>query len=784
MLLETLAQDVHYALRTLRRSPAFAATAVLTLGAGLGLNTMLFTLFDAYVLRPVAVNQPYSLYQLSFATRVNGSARFDWEQYQQIREQTPAFSDALAASSFGTRVGTRSLDGVLVSGNYFSMLGVKMALGRPLLPDDRSTAVLSYRLWQSMFDSNPAAIGRKLLVNGNPLEIVGVCGSEFDGMPPGDTPPDFYVPVSIQNAVAPGADRYAIVGRLRPGIAAAQARASLSILARNLTAQLPEAEHAIGAVLVSRATPVVLDAKALAVFSPLMVVFGLVLAICCANVTSMMLARALARQREIGVRLSLGAARGRLIRQLLSENLLLASLAGLTGFAVSTLGLGAVQRLLVSTMPKSYAGLVVLAPLTADRRVLFFLLLSAAVVTVVSGLAPAMQATSINLMGALRGEFSARFRSTRLRGALVASQVAVCLLLLVLTGVLLRNSAALRRLEVGYDTRGMVSPLIFSSTANADAAKLARHLEAQPWVASVAVALRAPLSGRVRSVPLVPSGRTHAEASGYNNVSSEYFDVLHIPILRGRNFLPGETSAAIVSQATARRFWPGQNALGQTLDAPEFHTRSVVIGVAQDVVSGMLFDGLDRSMVYFPTALGSAQARTLIVRAKTDSARARELLEQSLTDVLPDRGSLAVAAEDSFVLQVYPFRAAMVISLVLGGVALLLTISGMYGVMAYVVGQRSREIGIRMALGASPGSVIRLVLAQSGRLAAIGLVCGLAGSLALARLLSVAFFMLRTFDLPAYTAGLTVVTLAALAAAWIPSRRAAHINPMDTLRAE
>ena len=475
---------------------------------------MLFTLFDAYVLRPVAVNQPYSLYQLRFATRANGSTSFDWAQYEQIRAQAPAFSDALAASSFGTRVGTRSLEGLLVSGNYFPMLGVKMALGRPVLPDDRSVAVLSYRLWQSMFDGNPNAVGRKLLVNGNPLAIVGVCQSEFDGMPPEDTPPDFYVPATMQSALAPGADRYAIVGRLRPGIAPSQARASLSLLARNLTAQLPDADRAIGAQLVSRATPVVLDAKTLAVFSPLLVVFGLVLVICCANVTNMMLARALARRREIGVRLSLGAARGRLIRQLLSENLLLASLAGLAGFAVSTLGLGAAQRLLVSTMPKSYAGLVVLAPLTPDRRVLFFLLLSAGLVTVVSGLAPALQATSINLAGALRGEFSARFRSTRLRGALVVSQVAVCLLLLVLTGVLLRNSAALRRLEVGYDTRGVVSPLIFSSTADADAAKLARHLETQPWVASVAVALRAPLSGRVRSTPLLPSGGAHPETFG------------------------------------------------------------------------------------------------------------------------------------------------------------------------------------------------------------------------------------------------------------------------------
>jgi predicted permease len=784
MLLETLWQDLHYALRTLRRSPAFAATAVVTLGIGLGLNTMLFTLFNAYVLRPLAVSQPYSLYQLSFNTRTNGNSAFDWEEYQQIRAQSPVFSDTIAASSFGTRVSGKSLEGVLVSGNYFTMLGVGMAIGRPILADDRAAAVLSYPLWQSMFGGDPGVLGRKMLVNGTPLEIIGVCRSGFDGMPPEDTPPDFYLPVNQQGAVAPGSDRYAIVGRLRPGITPDSARAPLTVLLRALTAGRPEEERALHAQLTSRATAVPLDVRVLAVFSPLVVVFGLVLLICCANVTNMMLARALARQREIGVRLSLGAARGRLIRQLLSENLLLALLAGLTGLLVSNLGLRAAGRLLVSTMPQSYAGLIALEPLTTDRRVLLFLVLAAAAATVVSGLAPALQATRISLVGALRGEFSARVRSTRLRAALVVSQVGVCLLLLVLTGVLLRNSAALQKLDVGYDTHSVVSPLIFSRTADADAAKLARHLEAQPWVASVAATLHTPLNGRVRSVQLQPAGSRHTVAAGYNMVSPGYFDLLHIPILRGRGFTAQDASAAIVSQATARLFWPGEEALGKTVDVPQFHTRSVVIGVVKDVASGMLFDGTDRTMVYFPVAIGSPEARTLIVRGKVDSGKTRELLEQSLSEVLPDRGSLAISAEDSLVLQVYPFRAAMVISFLLGGVALLLTISGMYGVMSYAVGQRTREIGIRMALGASPGSVIGLVLGQSGRLAVVGLAFGLACSLALAKLLGMVFFMLRTFDAAAYGAGVLVVALAALAAAWLPSRRAARINPMDTLRAE
>ncbi len=783
MLLESLLQDVQFALRTMRRSPAFTATAILTLGVGLGLNTMLFTLFDAYVLRPVAVSQPYSLYQLSMNLRTASSFHFDWDQFRQLRAQAPAFSDSLAAASFGTRSGTRGHSGLLVSDNYFSLLGVKMAAGRPILPDDRSVAVLSYRLWQSMFHGSDSTLGRTLLVNGNPLEIIGICSADFDGMPPGDTPPDFYVPAAMQTAVAPTADRWDIVARLRPGVSQAQAQASTSVIVRNLTAQLPDSERALSAGLTSRATAVALDARTLAVFSPLLVVFGLVLVICCANVANMMLARALARQREIGLRLSLGAARGRIIRQLLTESLLLASLAGLLGLAISNLGLAGIQRVLISTMPKSYAGLIVLAPLATDRRVLLFLFLASAAATVISGLAPALQVTGMRLMGAMGGEFS-RFRSARLRGALVVSQVAVCLLLLVLTGVLLRNSAALQRIAVGYETHGVVSPLIFSQTAAADSAKLARNLEGQPWVAALAVAMRAPMSGRVRTVPVIPSNHAQAERAGYNMVSGAYFELLHIPILRGRSFAANDDSVAIVSQATARRFWPGQEPIGKTLDVPQLHSRAVVIGVAKDVASGMLFDGADRTMVYFPVAIGSDQARVLLVRGKADSATTRELVEQSLSAVLPDRGSLAVALEDSFVLQVYPFRAAMAISLVLGAVALLLTVSGMYGVMSYIVGQRVREIGIRMALGASPRGVIGLVLRQSGRLAALGLTFGLALSLALAKLLSAAFFMLRPFDLAAYAGGLAVVALAMLAASWIPSRRASLIHPVDALRAD
>lgn len=336
-------RDIRYALRSLRGAPAFAITVVLTLGIGLGLNTTLFTLFNAYVLRPFAVNDPYSLYNFEWRTTRGAGAGLTWEQYQDLRAQAPVFSDTVAFSPVIARVESRNSYGFAVSGNYFTMFRVGALHGRPILPEDasipgsRAVVVLSHQFWTSAFAGDPAIVGRTIRIADRPFEVVGVGPPDFAGV--AELPIDFFIPLTMQSAVLPGPDLFGpqkprgimVIGRLRPEIPVERAKAALSLWIERSTAEWPENERAIQATLQSAATPLSRDSELLRqllpVFLPLVVVFGLVLVICCANVSNMMLARALARQKEIGVRLAMGAARSRLIRQLLSENLLL-SLVG------------------------------------------------------------------------------------------------------------------------------------------------------------------------------------------------------------------------------------------------------------------------------------------------------------------------------------------------------------------------------------------------------------------------------------------------------------------------
>jgi predicted permease len=569
------------------------------------------------------------------------------------------------------------------------------------------------------------------------------------------------------------------------------------MLVQQETADLPEIERASQATLTSKATVLTLQPKVVAAFSPLIIAFLLVLLVCCANVANMMLARAIARQKEIGVRLALGASRARLVRQLLSEGLLLAALSGVAALVVGLLTTGGGQDLLLSTMPKTYTSFVHLVPLHMDRNVFAFLTLASAFATILSGLAPALQATRGSLTDAIRGEFSANIRSSQLRSGLVVSQVTICLVLLIMTGVLMRCSASLKDTKVGFATNGMVYPVFFDRTQAPPSQQLMQHLEQQPWVDSMALAVRPPLGGSVRTIPMTPAGRNQVEAEGFNFISTGYFRLLGIPIVRGRDFTPSEMDAeaavAIVSQATARHFWPKQDALGQTIEIGKLarargdqpnNTSAVIVGIAKDVVSGLVFDGPEPTMIYFPTSIRSNRSPVVMVRARLDSVAARAALETALKAALPDRPAIAVSVEDGLALQSYPFRAAAWIGFALGTVALLLTISGMYSVMSYLVSQRTKEIGIRMAVGASPGNVVGLILRQSIWLAGFGIVLGTLVSLVLGRLLTQVFYMIRPFDFMAYTAGCVAVAIAATASAFVPSRRASRIDPVQTLRAQ
>ena len=805
-------KDIRYALRTLRGAPAFAITVVLTLGIGLGLNTTLFTLFNAYVLRPFAVKDPYSLYHFGWQTTRGARQGLTWRQSQDLRVEAPVFSDTIAFSPVITRVESRNVYGMAVSGNYFSVFNIGTLHGRPILPDDASTpgstpvVVLSYQFWQAAFAGDPAVVGRTIRIADRPFTVVGVSSPDFTGV--AELPIDFFIPITMQSALLPGPDLFGpeeprgvlVIGRLRPDVPLEKAKAALTVWIEHATEQWTESERAIQATLQSAATPVSMDGDllraVLPVFLPLIVVFGLVLVICCANVSNMMLARALARQKEIGVRLAMGAARSRLIRQLLSENLLLSLLAGTVGFAVSNLAIGASQRVLVATIPPAL-NLLHVAPLKPDYRVFLFILTASALSTILFGLAPAIQATRTSLVEALRGEFGARVSSSRLRSMLVVSQISVCVILLVLTGILLRASGAYQHADLGYRIHGVVYPIFLGRPDASAPGRLAQRLVTESWVDQLAAALRPPLYATDERIPVTTAQGSQPVRAGYNIVSPEFFKVLEIPLLRGCTFSQPEAEAeaavAVVSQATAQRLWPDGDAIGKSImldryapylsDVPSAD-HAVVIGIAKDVTSQGVISGRDATMIYFPTSARAKHPRTFLIRGKGDAASTTRHLEAALAATVPNRPSIAISLDEMFLTQMYPFWAAAWVAALLGLLALLLTLSGMYGVLSYLVGQRTKEIGIRMALGATPGIVVRLVLSQSMRFAvwgvAVGSTLAFGGALLLRHLLT----MINAFDVVSYASGAAIVALASLAAAFFPSSRAARINPVETLRGD
>jgi predicted permease len=788
--LESMMQDVRYAIRGFRTPPAFVLTVVGTIALALGLNTALFTLFNAYVLRPFAVRNPYSLYEFTWIAKNGDWHGFNQKDFEEFRRGNPAFSDALQFRMAITRAHGRQLVGQIVSDNAFAMLGAETALGRPLLPGDDRALVLADAAWRTKFAGDTGILGKKLDLLGDSYEIVGVALPGFNGT--GSVPADYWIPTITTGPQAGETAR--VIGRLKPNLTLEQAKIALTVWSAQATGDLPEPHRATHVHLVSAATSIRIDKELLAAVTPILVAFGLVLLIACANVANLMLARAMARQREIGVRLSLGAGRSRLIRQLLTESLLLSIPAALAGVVISQATIHYTQRLLFATAPATYLQIFRLIPLDVDFRVFLFVFAAAIGSTLLFGLAPAIQATRPGLMYATRGDFSADVRPARLRSALVVSQVTVCVLLLTCSGVLLHTGLKLQASDVGLAVEGVLDVHDIDGLIDS---KLADRLRQEPEVESVAVAWRAPLYGPLRTIPVSPHAQGELLRAGYDLVSPEYFDTFRLPIMRGRNFTAeesrSEAAVAIVSEATAARLWPGKNALGESfriepdrnvgkwIKQPAYHAARV-IGVARDVVSGFVWEGVDSTCIYFPTGPQSMKNASLLVRVKGDPKAARRALDTAISSA--SSFSFIIPMEDAVAAQIYPFRACSWVGMALGGLALALSLSGIYGVLAYMVSQRTKEIGIRMALGASTSSVIGIVLSQSMKLAVIGITIGAALALGVSRLFASELQNVDTFDALAYFGSIAIAFTAALAAAFFPSRRAANVDPITALRCD
>jgi predicted permease len=803
---EQLLQDVRYACRGLWRSPLFLATTVLTLGIGLGLVTVVFTIFNAYVLRPFAVRDPYSLHVIGWESKDAQGWRFSWREFDELRARTDLFDDVSAERTQFVLSNGRQLSVGFVSGNYFEMLGARLSQGRPLADFDVKTpgsapvAVLSDRAWARVFDRDPQAIGQTLELNGEPLVIVGVMRPEFSGLD--DSPRDVWVPLTMSRAVVkqdlagPAEPREMVLtGRLRSTVTPAQAQAALTPYMTTMSGR----SDGVRASLVQRATPAPLSFALIAMLSPVFGAFALVLLAACANVSNVMLARANARHREIGVRLSLGASRSRVVRQLLTEGLMIAGLAGLTGLALGAVLLRAGLTAFIAMLPPSVGAMIRVVPLDFDSRVFLFSLVASGIATLMFALLPALQATRVSLTHALRGQLGGGLRASTLRNLLVTSQITVSLVVLIAAATLVRNGMALSEMDLGLSTEGIISVKQDARGASL-VSRTAAVLAGDARVESVAVTNVNPLFEQSRHTLVTPAGAGSSVATRYTFVSPEYFPLLHIPIVRGREFRADEAASearvAIVSAATARDFWPGVDPIGRTIriersEAGEAREPGygdvLVVGVAKDVVSGFVYDGEDRTHVYLPTSPSGAHASALLVRGRLPAEFRREILPGLLRTVHPDPFAFeTLPLTEVFALQMFPLRVAAWIGALLGGIAIALSISGLYGVLTYMLGQRTREIGIRMALGATSARVVRLVIRQCARLAAAGVVLGVGLAFVALKLFSSAIDMrnVSVVDAGAFAAAVAVVLAASAGAAYLPARRATRIEPSQALRAD
>jgi predicted permease len=824
-LIDDLARDVLYAFRTFRRAPLAAFTIVATVALGLGLVAAVFTFFNAF-LRADAVQDPGELFVVVRPTGpgADSSVPFTRAEYEALRRQTRVFADvAASARSTETRIDGHPASGTLVTGNFFHVLGVRAVLGRTLTPadDELSTGrpiVLSHRAWIKLFAGDQTVISRGVSVNGVPCDIVGVMPEDF-----GDLvgPRNYWAPLALGELRQSHAGRedelpVDVVGRLKPGISSEQAAAGLDVWASgraNLPAlSTPEAkaagDHPVSIRLQPRQRTLADWLEGLALFSPIFVAFGLVLMIGCANVANLLLARGVSRQREIGIRLSLGASRRRVVRQLLTESLMFALAAAACGFAVSRICLEGALYAASTTMPPQFAEAVDLGVPSADWRVLVFLIAGAIVSTVSFGLVPALQATRVELVRASRGEVTRDARPSRARHALIAVQVGASALLLICAAVFLRSAFAAAMADPGVRTADTITVPIANESRRA---VIVREATAHPSV--FAVAAEAP--------PVLAEASVLAEATADKQagdfaetrrsvsidckfVSPAYFQLLDIDLMKGRAFTDAERTAdagvTVVSESAARRLWPNGEALGQVvriqadrstdLQRPSASPRPsrayTVVGIARDVRGSAIFQFFAFSGVYLPID-PQRPGTSLMLRVRGDPEQARLALLDRLLRVDPALDHEVVTLRTRAGMGAYILQVVFWVTVVLGGLALALTVSGLFSVLSYLVEQRAKEIGVRMALGATTTNIAVLVLSQSVRPVGFGLLAGggLAAGVAivlLSTLGSESGNTVRVFDPMAYAASLLVIVIACVLGASVPALRAARVDPIATLR--
>jgi predicted permease len=814
---ESVLRDVRYATRLLARHPGFTVMAVLTLALGIGLNTTLFTTIDAVMVRPLPVRDGDRLVRFErwFASQRQGNLQylFTEPEYQYLTDHRAPLTELVAASMVGVvdTDGSEPIQMQTVSPNYFTALGMTPAAGRAFAPGDSSATlgvVISEAFWRRQFAGDPAIAGRAIRLNRVTVTIVAVAPSTFIGTGNPPEAPDVWAPIELSRTIARrgNALRFQVLGYLPAGGTVAAASSAVSLLVAPMGDAFP-AEDATTAVTLERASffGETNDPRFHQFVAALMTAVGLVLLIACANLANMLLARATGRHKEIAMRLALGASRLRIVRQLLTESLLLALLGGAAGLAFSVWGAHVLWVGLAETIQMFlFTKGALLISLTPDLRIFAYTFGVSVIAGFAFGLAPALRASKADLNSALKEEGTTAGRGvtrSRLRSVLVGTQVAVSMALLLVAGLLLRGFDAARRAEPGYDA-GRIYVVLFphpddQAAAAALEARVAERLSRVPQLGAVALTDRVPMAGTW--TPPVGVRRTSgpfAARTLASRIAADYFSVLDVPIVRGRNFSRDEHGdVAIISERGAALLWPGENALGKTMTLDMDFRRHLktfeVVGVARDVRTANL-SRIDPSFVYLPVERKGND--NLLVRLNGDQAGALTAIRSALREIDPDlstRTTILSVADGPMRFQRMTMTALTAVAATLALVALALAVAGIYGVVSYLAAARQFEIGIRMALGARPTDAARLVMFDSLRPVGLGAVLGLGGALALSAVVrsSLSFpgtpdvlFGVSAFDATSFLGATALLTAVALAASAGPVFRSTRVDPVIALR--
>jgi predicted permease len=821
--MQTFLQDIRYSLRMLRKSPAFTLIAILTLALGIGANTAIFSLANVFLFRPLPVKDADRL--VAIGVQSNSTAEPDQASYLDFLDyqQCPAFSGmtAFALDLAGISYGGRAERTIVaqVPSNFFTMLGVQPFAGRLLEPGEgdaphsASAVVLGYSYWQKRFAGDPSIIGRSVIYNGHAATVLGIAEEKFHG-PYALVEMDAYVPIGMKNESSgdPGfftersqRDLH-VLASLKPGFTPARAQVALQVIATRLSDQFPATNH--GQVVrvfperIARPDPGSADSSPV-IGSIFLTLVALVLMVACINVANLLLARATSRQKEIAVRASMGATRFRLIRQMLTESVILAIAGGAAGAVLGMWACKALEQLRpIGDIPIRFG-------FTFDWRVFGYVAAVASLSGILAGIAPALRTTRTNLNETLResgrGLIGDGGHRHILRNTLVVAQVAGSIIVLVAAGLFTRSLQKAQAMDLGYDPHNVLNVGINPDLLNYDRPRaesfyreLLRRAKLLPGVQSASLAYSVPLSYYSTGGGIHPEGQVlnkdeRAPRSVHNPVSPEYFDTMRMPILSGRSFTDADTKTsqlvAVVNQALAQRLWPGQDPIGHRFTYDGSDPKDAPVTVVGVVRNARLNDIMDdhRSAFYLPLAQNYMPTHALQLRttvpAETLTAPVESLIHEldpsmPVYDVMTMERSLMGA--NGFFL----FKMGAGLAGILGGLGLLLAVVGVYGVVSNHVASRTHEIGVRMALGAQPASVFALVLRHASILVGAGILIGLFAALAVTKFISSFLVGVTSYDPITFLGVATLLLAAAFLASYVPAHRAMRVHPMEALRYE